>query len=131
MVIDTSALLAILFAEPESQRLVTAIVRGNSRLLPAPAFVEASAVVVARKGSEGTIALDALLQRLGIDVVAMSPEAAIHARGAYERYGRGVGSPGVLNFGDCLCYGVAKSAGEPLLFKGDDFTATDVDAALY
>ena len=131
MVIDTSALLAILFAEPESRRLVTAIVRENSRLLPAPAFVEASAVMIARKGRSGAIALDALLQRLGIDVIAMSAEAATHARSAYERYGRGVGSPGVLNFGDCFCYGVAKSAGEQLLFKGEDFAVTDVDAALY
>jgi ribonuclease VapC len=61
----------------------------------------------------------------------MSPEAAVHARSAYERYGKGVGSPGVLNFGDCLSYGVARAAGEPLLFKGDDFSATDIDAAVY
>ena len=131
MVIDTSALLAILFAEPEARQLGTAIVRERSRLLPAPAFVEASPVVIARKGAQGAIALDALLQRLGIEVIAMSPEAASHARGSYDRYGRGVGSPGLLNLGDCLCYGVARSVGEPLLFKGDDFAKTDVDAALY
>ncbi|MEX2282930.1 MAG: type II toxin-antitoxin system VapC family toxin [Gemmatimonadota bacterium] len=131
MVIDTSALIAILFAEPESRRMVTAIVREQSRLLPAPAFMEASAVMIARKGPQGAIAIDALLQRLDIDVVGMSAEAAVLARDAYAHFGRGVGSPGVLNFGDCQCYGVSKSAGQPLLFKGDDFAATDVDAALY
>jgi ribonuclease VapC len=129
MIIDTSALLAILFAEPESRRLVTAIVREQSRLLPAPAFVEASAVMLGRKGPQGIIALDALLQRLDIETTAMPVEAATFARSAYERYGKGVGSPAVLNFGDCLSYGVSKSAGEPLLFKGDDFAATDVDVA--
>ena len=92
---------------------------------------EQQAVVEHKKGRQGAIALDALLQRLGINVIAMSPEAATHARGAYERYGRGVGSPGVLNFGDCLSYGVAKSAGEQLLFKGDDFAATNINVALY
>jgi ribonuclease VapC len=61
----------------------------------------------------------------------MSADAAQHARRAYARYGRGVGSPAVLNYGDCLSYGVAVAAGEPLLFKGSDFTATDVDPARY
>jgi ribonuclease VapC len=127
MVIDTSALLAILLSEPEADALVGAIVSAETRLVAAPTLVEAAAVMVARKGPPGEVALDALLQRLEIQVVPMSPEAAAFARAAYARYGRGVGSPGVLNYGDCLAYGVARAAGEPLLFKGDDFALTDIE----
>jgi ribonuclease VapC len=129
MVIDTSALLAILLSEPEADALVGAIVSAETRLVAAPTLVEAAAVMVARKGPPGEVALDALLQRLEIQVVPMSPEAAAFARAAYARYGRGVGSPGVLNYGDCLAYGVARAAGEPLLFKGDDFARTDIERA--
>jgi ribonuclease VapC len=129
MVIDTSALLAILLSEPEADALVGAIVSAETRLVAAPTLVEAAAVMVARKGPPGEVALDALLQRLEIQVVPMSPEAAAFARAAYARYGRGVGSPGVLNFGDCLAYGVARATGEPLLFKGDDLAWTDIERA--
>jgi ribonuclease VapC len=129
MVIDTSALLAILLSEPEADALVGAIVSAETRLVATPTLVEAAAVMVARKGPPGEVALDALLQRLEIQVVPMSPEAAAFARAAYARYGRGVGSPGVLNFGDCLAYGVARATGEPLLFKGDDLAWTDIERA--
>lgn len=129
--IDTSALLAILFAEPEASRLVRAIAAAETRLVGAPTIVEAAAIMLARKGPAGEIALDALLQRLAVDVVPMSPEAAGAARSAYRRFGKGVGSPGVLNYGDCLAYGVATAEGRPLLFKGDDFPRTDVAVAPY
>ncbi|HEY8483255.1 MAG TPA: type II toxin-antitoxin system VapC family toxin [Longimicrobiales bacterium] len=131
MVIDTSALIAILLGEPEAAALVDAIAADETRLVGAPTLVEASAIMVARKGPQGAIALDALLERLDIEVVAMSAEAASLARSAYTRYGKGVGSPGVLNYGDCLSYGVAMATGEPLLFKGDDFTQTDVLRVTY
>jgi ribonuclease VapC len=131
MVIDTSALLAILFGEPDAPRLSTAIAADTSRLVAAPTLVEAAAVMLGRKGAAGEIALDALLQRLTITVVPMSPDAAASARSAYARYGKGVGSPGVLNYGDCLAYGVALALGEPLLFTGTDFQKTDVPAAPY
>lgn len=131
MVIDSSALIAILFAEPEAGRLVQAIITADARVIPAPTLVEASAVSLARRGAAGEIALDALVQRLEIEVVPMSSDAAAAARRAYRRYGKGVGSPGVLNYGDCLSYGVATSRGEPLLFKGDDFAKTDIAAAQY
>ena len=130
MVIETSALLAILFGEAGSDELVSAIASDERRLVSAPTLVEAAAVLVARKGKQGEIALDALLQRLGIEVVAFSAEAAAFARSAYARYGRGVGTPGVLNYGDCLSYGAALAAGEPLLCKGDDFRRTDVGLAM-
>lgn len=130
MVIDTSALLAILLAEPDSEVMVEAIVGAEPRLLGAPTLVEAAAVMAARKGPQGEVALDALLQRLDIEVIAMTPEAATFARSAYARYGKGIGSPAVLNYGDCLAYGVARATGEPLLFKGEDFLATDIEAAV-
>jgi ribonuclease VapC len=131
MVIDTSALIAILLAEPESGRLVDAIVADEVRLVPATTAVEAACVMLARRGPSGEIALDALLQRLGIEVVPLSPAAAAHARSAYGRYGREVGNPAVLNFGDCLAYGAAMALGEPLLFRGEDFGLTDVPRVTY
>jgi ribonuclease VapC len=88
-------------------------------------------VMLARKGPAGEIALDALLRRLGVSVIPMSEDAARLARLAYARFGKGVGSPGVLNYGDCLAYGVAMAARQPLLFKGEDFGRTDVTAARF
>jgi ribonuclease VapC len=126
MVMDTSALLAILFAEPEAPALTDQIASAHGRLVGGPTLVEATAVMLARKGKPGVIALDALLARLGIEVVPLSVEAAEFARQAYARYGKGVGSPAVLNYGDVLSYGVARAADEPLLFTGDDFPQTDI-----
>jgi ribonuclease VapC len=131
LVIDSSALVAILLAEPEALRLVEAIAAAQERHLGVPTMVEASAVMLARRGAGGEIALEALVQRLEIQVVPMSAEAGSLARRAYRRYGRGVGAPGVLNYGDCLAYGIAMASGEPLLFKGADFPQTDVLAAAY
>lgn len=131
MVIDTSALIAILLAEPDATRFVHAIAAAATRVVGAPTLVEAAAVMLARVGPSGEIALDALLQRLGVEVVPMSPDAAALARSAYSRFGKGVGSPGVLNYGDCLSYGVAAARGEALLFKGGDFSRTDLLAADY
>jgi ribonuclease VapC len=131
MVLDTSALLAILLGEPESEAMVRAIAGDNSRLVGAATVVEASAVMQARKGAGGDVALDALLRRLSMETVPLTPPAASLARLAYGRFGKGVGSPGVLNYGDCLSYGVAMSLGEPLLFKGEDFSQTDVTAVEY
>lgn len=126
MVIDTSALLAILLSEPEALVFTKDIAAADRRVVGAPTLVEATAVMLARKGRQGVIALDALLSRLGIEVVPISTEAAEVAREAYGRYGKGVGSPGVLNYGDVLSYGVARAEDEPLLFKGEDFSRTDI-----
>ena len=131
MVLDTSALLAILFGEPESERMIRAIAAAQDRLLGTPTLVEASAVMQARKGPGGDVALDALLRRLSIETVPLSEAAATLSRLAYGRFGKGVGSPGVLNFGDCYSYGVAMALRRPLLFKGDDFRQTDVLVADY
>lgn len=131
MLLDTSALLAMLFDEPEATAMIRAVSRDPVRLVGAPTLVEASAVLTARKGSGGEVALDALLERMRIEVVPMSLDAARLARLAYARFGKGVGDPGVLNFVDCLSYGVAMAEREPLLFKGDDFTRTDVGTVAY
>jgi ribonuclease VapC len=131
VVLDSSALLAILLAEPEATAMVKALARDDVRRVGAPTLVEASAVLQARKGPAGDVALDALLERASIEVVPMTPAAASLARLAYGRFGNGVGSPGVLNYGDCLAYGVAMTEGEALLYKGDDFSQTDVEAVEY
>ena len=111
--------------------MVRAVAQDATRRVGAATLVEASAVVTARKGSGGEVALDALLERMRIDVVPVSVDAARLARLAYARFGKGVGNPAVLNFGDCLSYGVAMAEREPLLFKGDDFSRTDVATVPY
>lgn len=131
MVLDTSALIAILLGEPEAEAMLHAIAGDEVRLVGAPTLVEAAAVMHARKGPGGEVALDALLERMYARVVEMSVPAAKLARLAYGRFGKGVGDPAVLNYGDCLSYGVAMAAREPLLFKGGDFRATDVGVVEY
>ena len=131
MIVDTSALVAILLREPEASRLVKAIMEAELPLVGTPSLVEAAAVMLAKKGAGGEIAIDALLERLGIEPVPLTEDAARLARLGYSRFGKGVGSPGVLNHGDCLAYGVAMAAREPLLFKGNDFGQTDVAVATY
>ena len=131
VIIDTSALVAILFGEPLASRLIDGIVGAEARRVGAPTVVETAAVMIARKGQAGELVLEALLARLDIEVVPFGAEAAARARSGYHRYGRGVGTPGVLNYGDCLSYGLAIAAGEPLLFVGDDFATTDVEVAAY
>lgn len=131
MVIDTSALVAILLNEAEASWLVTAIASSHARLVATPTLVEASAVMRSRKGPGGEVALDALLRRLDAETLPFSNDAARLARLGYSLFGKGVGSPGVLNYGDCLAYGAAMASGQPLLFKGEDFGRTDVMVAAY
>ena len=100
-------------------------------LVGTPTLVEVAAVMLAKKGPGGEIALDALMERLGIEPAPLTEDAARLARLGYSRFGKGVGSPGVLNYGDCLAYGAAMAAREPLLFKGDDFGQTDIAVASY
>lgn len=130
MVIDTSAMVAILLSEPTAYRLVEAVAAATRRLIGAPSLVETSAVMLGRKGPQGDIALSALLRSLDIEVAGMTEGAAGLARAAYARFGKGVGDPAVLNFGDCLACGIAMDLDEPLLFVGDDFARTDVRSAL-
>ena len=126
MVIDTSALLTILLAEPEAESMVRAIIAADERIVGAPTIVEASAEMVTRKGPGGDVVLEALLRHLDVETVPFSDSAAAMARLGYARFGKGVGSPGVLDYADCLAYGLALALRQPLLFKGDDFRHTDV-----
>ncbi len=129
MVIDTSALVAILFDEPERPMLAEAIVAEPRRLISAATLLEASIVVEARRGEAAGRELDLLIHRIGGDVVAVTEPQVELARAAWRRYGRGRHAA-ALNYGDCFSYALARHAGEPLLFKGDDFAHTDVVSAL-
>jgi len=131
MVIDTSALLAILLSEPEAESMVRAIAAAEDRIVGTPTLVEASAVMVAWKGPGGDVVLEALLRHLEVESAPISDTAATLARLGYARFGKGMGSPGVLNYGDCLAYGLALALRQPLLFKGDDFRQTDVTPVEY
>lgn len=125
MVIDTSAIIAILLGEPEAPELARAIEDASPRLLSAANLLETSMVIEARKGDAAGRELDLLLYRAGIDVVPVDQEQAEIARVAWRRYGKGR-HPANLNFGDCFAYALAKTTGLPLLFKGDDFNQTDI-----
>jgi ribonuclease VapC len=129
VVIDTSALVAILSGEPEQRRLIEAIEAGDPRLLSLVSYVETSIVIDARYGAEGIRSLDLFLDKASVDLVAVDGEQARAARQAYTRFGRGRHRAG-LKFGDCFAYALAVTAGEPLLYKGNDFAQTDVMSAL-
>ena len=125
MVIDTSALLAILQNEPERRAFNEAIEAADTRAVSVATFVEASIVIEARYGAEGVRDLDLFIERAGIELVDVSVAEGRAARRAYARYGKGHHAAG-LNFGDCFAYALATERGEPLLFKGVDFSKTDV-----
>jgi ribonuclease VapC len=129
MVIDTSALLAILQDEPERRAFNEAIEAADARRLSVVSFVEVSIVIDTRFGAAGQRDLDLFLERAGVELVPVDAEQARVARHAYSRFGRGRHAAG-LNFGDCFSYALARVLGEPLLFKGDDFSKTDAMAAL-
>ena len=125
MVIDTSALVAILQKEPERRMFIEAIEAANSRLMSVATFVEISVVIEARHGAEGLRDLDHFIARAGIELISVDADQGRLARGAYSHFGKGRHRAG-LNYGDCFSYALAIAAGEPLLFKGDDFVHTDV-----
>lgn len=128
MVIDTSALVAVLLDERDAPQLAAAIGHANAPLLSAASLVEASLVAVGRFGERGLDLLDELVRRSAISVVAVDAEQALVARQAFVAFGEGR-HPAGLNFGDCFSYALAKTTGRPLLFKGEDFARTDVRAA--
>jgi ribonuclease VapC len=126
MVIDSSALIAILRSEPERQALQNAILSDSVRLVSAVTKLEASMVAIGRRGLDAAHDIAALLRDLGIQVVPFDEHQADIAREAFARYGKGR-HPAALNFGDCAAYALAIAEAEPLLFKGTDFGATDVE----
>jgi ribonuclease VapC len=129
MVIDTSALLAILFNESDAQRYDTAIAEAAVRLISAVSVLEAGMVVESRYGEIAGVELDQLLHRAKIETIAFTADHADIARQAFRRFGKGRHRAN-LNFGDCAAYALSRASGEPLLFKGDDFSHTDIAGAL-
>ena len=125
MVLDTSAFLAVLLEEPEAAPFTHLISEERVRLCSAVAFVEASIVLLNRKGEKGQHKFDQFLQRANVEIVPVDLAQAEAARSAYQKFGKGI-HPACLNLGDCFSYALAKVAGEPLLFKGKDFAQTDI-----
>lgn len=130
MIIDTSALVAILEQEPEAQRLARSLANTPERMLSAANLLEIGLVMQAKHGDEGARDLDLLLAKMRVEIIPFTEAQADIARKAFRRYGRGQHGA-KLNFGDCFAYALAKDASAPLLFKGDDFRQTDVIVAQY
>ena len=125
MVLDTSALLALLLDEPEAEEFRAAVEEDATRLVSAATLLETALVIEARKGEPGGRELDALIHKADVVVVPVDAEHISEARRAYRRFGKGRHAAG-LNFGDVFAYALARTSGEALLFKGDDFAKTDV-----
>lgn len=129
IVIDTSAILAILFQEDEASAAANALLGASTRLLSAANWVEASIVAEAKKGAAGALEFDAMIESAGVEIVPLTEDVARAARGAWRRYGKGR-HPAGLNFCDCFAYGLAKTKDAPLLAIGADFARTDIVMAL-
>ena len=125
MVIDTSAVIAILFGEPEAESFARALSDDPRRLMSAFNVLETGIVVETKKGESGGRELDLLLHRARIEIVSKNEDQVELARSAWRNYGKG-NHPAGLNIGDCCAYALAKYTGEPLLFKGEDFSQTDI-----
>jgi len=129
VIIDSSALVAILRGEPEQAAFAEIIIRSGGGRLSAASYLE-TAIVIDRAGDPVTSrALDPFLAANGIEIEAVTPSQAHIARAAYRDFGKGSGHAAQLNFGDCLSYALAAEFGEPILFKGEDFIHTDLVAA--
>lgn len=129
MILDTSALVAVLLDENDSASLLDALLHSPRTSMSAASYLEAGIVIDKVGDPVLSRRLDELLDALDIDVVPITPEHARVARAAYRDFGKGSGHRAALNFGDCLSYAVANVAAEPLLFKGEDFQHTDVKVA--
>jgi ribonuclease VapC len=125
MVIDASAIIAILFDEPERARFAAAMEAAALRLLSAVTLVEATMVVEGRKGPRAVRLVDRFVEEGEVEVLPVTIEQAELACGAFRAFGKSRHAAG-LNLGDCFAYALAKASGEPLLFKGNDFAQTDV-----
>jgi ribonuclease VapC len=129
VIVDTSALIAILFKEADAAAFIGAISASDRLAIAAPTLIEVTTVSEGRVGAAMQAELDDLLRTIRPEIVAFTAEHAQIARDGWRRFGKGR-HPAGLNLGDCFAYALAKSRGEPLLFKGDDFSKTDVKAAL-
>ncbi len=128
MIVDSSAVLAILFGEADARRHASAIMAAYPCRMSVANVLEASIALERRGGATAAHDLDALLERAEIELVPITVEHLEGARRAWRRFGKG-NHPAALNFGDCFAYALARTTGEPLLFKGGDFSQTDIEAA--
>lgn len=129
MIVDTSAIMAMLLDEAEADDMLRLMVTAPTRRMSAGAWVELGTVLVRRQNPELARRAERLIPGLRIDIAPVSAAQAEIGRQGYREYGRGTGHPANLNLGDCFSYALAKETGEPLLFKGDDFSLTDVTRA--
>ncbi|ORE92810.1 type II toxin-antitoxin system VapC family toxin [Aurantimonas sp. 22II-16-19i] len=130
IVVDASAIVALLLAEEDAEQFRGALAVDPNPMISAPTYLETSIVLGARIGILAKSRIEGLMTLANIEVAPFTEAQAAIAADAWRRYGRGSGSPAKLNFGDCFSYALAVFLAAPLLFKGDDFGATDVTAAL-
>jgi ribonuclease VapC len=130
MIVDASALVAIVRKEPEADAFSFAIGRAKKPQMSAPTLFEASIVLDGQGSAEVSQRMDDVLDTLNLEIIPFTSAHAELARLAYQRFGKGSGHKAKLNFGDCMAYATAVDRGEPLLFKGNDFVHTDVKPAL-
>jgi ribonuclease VapC len=131
MIVDTSALVAIVRDEPGSEILLQTLSKSTTLRLSAASLLETFMVIDGARLSALSDKLDALLEELGLVVEAVTEAQVIVAREAFGKFGKGSGHPARLNFGDCFAYALSKSLGEPLLFVGNDFSQTDIAPVTY
>ncbi|WP_159621900.1 type II toxin-antitoxin system VapC family toxin [Ruania rhizosphaerae] len=129
MIVDTSALVAVLLGEEDAEAIADALARGPVRI-SAATVVEARVVLLAKVGPHGRRRLDALLLEADVEIVPTDAAQADVAADAYRDYGKGTGHPASLNLGDCFSYALATVLREPLLYKGGDFSHTDIRSVL-
>lgn len=129
MIVDSSALVAVLHGEPESLAFLE-VINDNSCSMSAATFLEAAIVIDSKRDPLASRRLDDFCNSAEIRITAVDERQACIAREAYRDFGKGSGHPAKLNFGDCFAYALAKATGDSLLFKGDDFAQTDVRPAL-
>ena len=127
MIIDSSAVIAVLFDEPDREKITRAIGDDDRRFMSTATLLEASIVVEAKRGEHAGRELDLLLHRADVEIVPFDTEQSRVAIAAWRQFGKGR-HPAALNFGDCFAYALSAITGEPLLFSGDDFDKTDVAA---
>ena len=129
MIVDSSAIIAMVLGEPETRTLARALANSQTARISAPVWLEMSMVIQSPRIGQARPYVERFVRGLGLEVVAFSEQHAATALEAWQRYGKG-NHPARLNFGDCMSYATAKLAGEPLLYVGDDFAQTDIESAL-
>lgn len=130
MIVDSSAIVAIVQDEPEAEQFKAIIGHAELRRLSAASYLEIGIAVDRRRDHGLSLRVDEFIRAAGLTIEPVTEAQARIAREAYRDYGRGSGHPAGLNFGDCFVYALARDKREPLLFKGDDFGHTDIRAAL-